>query len=263
MRKFVVCCIVAMMLAGCAGRLPVKEEADPGRQAMRQAVSDLRAGLEALEDEDDDAAWAAFARAFRAFDEASRPSDEPLKDASVKLVKVVETGGFEYARRQALSLLLLYIDMQKAYADRDGRSADELLQRFDSVYRETVQVTLQEKQRRMEELNAEIASRKEELLKTSEPSLLETFPSSYTVRKGDTLPGIASRREIYNDSFMWPLIYKANRDQIKDPKVLYEGQDLKIPREMAVEEIVEARREAGAPEPEKIPKDAYTPRRKK
>ncbi|MCK7515438.1 MAG: LysM peptidoglycan-binding domain-containing protein [Desulfobacterales bacterium] len=77
------------------------------------------------------------------------------------------------------------------------------------------------------------------------------------VKKGDTLPSIAARHEIYNDSFMWPLIYKANRDQIKDPKVLYAGQDLKIPREMTIEEIVEARREAGAPEPEKIPKDAY------
>jgi hypothetical protein len=62
---------------------------------------------------------------------------------------------------------------------------------------------------------------------------------------------------------MWPLIYKANRDQIKDPKDLYAGQDLKIPREMTTDEIVEARREAGAPEPEKIPKDAYTPKGKK
>ena len=58
-------------------------------------------------------------------------------------------------------------------------------------------------------------------------------------------------------------IYKANRDQIKDPKVVYVGQDLKIPRDITVEEIIEARREAGAPEPEKIPKEAYVPRRKK
>jgi len=62
---------------------------------------------------------------------------------------------------------------------------------------------------------------------------------------------------------MWPLIYKANRDQIKDPKVLYTGQDLKIPREMTIEEVIEARRESGAPEPEKIPKDAYIPKGKK
>jgi hypothetical protein len=38
---------------------------------------------------------------------------------------------------------------------------------------------------------------------------------------------------------------------------------LKIPRDITVEEIIEARREAGAPEPEKIPKEAYVPRRKK
>jgi hypothetical protein len=32
---------------------------------------------------------------------------------------------------------------------------------------------------------------------------------------------------------------------------------------MSTEETIEARREAGAPEPEKIPKDAYQPKGKK
>jgi nucleoid-associated protein YgaU len=45
-------------------------------------------------------------------------------------------------------------------------------------------------------------------------------PTSYTVRRGETLPQIAARNEIYNDASLWPLIYRANRDQIRDPKQL-------------------------------------------
>lgn len=56
------------------------------------------------------------------------------------------------------------------------------------------------------------------------------LPSTYTVRRGETLPQIAGRTEIYNDASLWPLIYRANRDQIRDPKRLWPGQVLTIPR---------------------------------
>jgi len=56
------------------------------------------------------------------------------------------------------------------------------------------------------------------------------LPSTYTVRRGETLPQIAGRTEIYNDVSLWPLIYRANRDQIRDPKRLWPGQVLTIPR---------------------------------
>ena len=49
--------------------------------------------------------------------------------------------------------------------------------------------------------------------------------------------------------------------EMKDPMVIYVGQDLKIPRDITVDEIIEARREAGAPEPEKIPSGAYVPKK--
>ncbi|WP_223922138.1 LysM peptidoglycan-binding domain-containing protein [Geobacter sp. AOG2] len=56
------------------------------------------------------------------------------------------------------------------------------------------------------------------------------LPTTYTVRRGETLPQIAGRTEIYNDVSLWPLIYRANRDQIRDPKRLWPGQVLTIPR---------------------------------
>jgi nucleoid-associated protein YgaU len=68
---------------------------------------------------------------------------------------------------------------------------------------------------------------------------------SYTVRRGETLPQIAARTEIYNDSSLWPLIYRSNRDQIRDPKQLWPGQVLKIPRHFSRDEALEAKRYSG------------------
>jgi len=65
--------------------------------------------------------------------------------------------------------------------------------------------------------------------------------ASYRVRSGENLFAIAARRKVYNDSLLWPLIYKANRDQIKDPQQIYPGQILTIPREVTDEEKEEAR----------------------
>lgn len=69
-----------------------------------------------------------------------------------------------------------------------------------------------------------------------------SLPTSYTVRRGETLPQISARTEIYNDSTLWPLIYRANRDQIRDPKRLWPGQVFIIPRNFSREEAAEARR---------------------
>lgn len=59
---------------------------------------------------------------------------------------------------------------------------------------------------------------------------LRNRPTTYTVHRGETLPQIAARTEIYNDSSLWTLIYRANRDQVRDPKRLWPGQVLVIPR---------------------------------
>lgn len=54
--------------------------------------------------------------------------------------------------------------------------------------------------------------------------------TTYSVKRGETLPQIAARADVYNDSSLWAVIYRANRDQIRDPKRLWPGQVLTIPR---------------------------------
>jgi nucleoid-associated protein YgaU len=52
---------------------------------------------------------------------------------------------------------------------------------------------------------------------------------TYEVAKGDHLWGIASKPEVYEDPYMWPRIYRANRDQINDPDLIYPKQMLTVP----------------------------------
>ncbi len=53
---------------------------------------------------------------------------------------------------------------------------------------------------------------------------------SYEVVKGDNLWNISAKDEIYANPYQWPLIYKANRDKIKDADLIYAGQVFDIER---------------------------------
>lgn len=71
------------------------------------------------------------------------------------------------------------------------------------------------------------------------------LPTSYTVVKGNCLWWISEFKQIYNDPFMWPLIFKANKDKIKNPNLIYPGQNFSIPRTFALDDAKAARVKAG------------------
>jgi nucleoid-associated protein YgaU len=50
---------------------------------------------------------------------------------------------------------------------------------------------------------------------------------SYTVVKGDSLSKIA--KQFYGNAGQWKKIYEANKDQIKNPDLIYPGQTFRIP----------------------------------
>lgn len=64
---------------------------------------------------------------------------------------------------------------------------------------------------------------------------------TYIVSDGELLWAIAKRPDVYGDPLLWPLLYQANRDQIKDPRKIYAGQTLTIPRNVSEEEREKAR----------------------
>ena len=61
-----------------------------------------------------------------------------------------------------------------------------------------------------------------------EPTATSGSHATYVVVKGDSLSKIAARE--YGDANKWRTIYEANTDLIKNPDLIYPGQELKIPR---------------------------------
>jgi nucleoid-associated protein YgaU len=53
------------------------------------------------------------------------------------------------------------------------------------------------------------------------------YAQYYIVKKGDTLSKIAL--EYYGDANLYPQIFEANRDILKDPNKIRVGQKLRIP----------------------------------
>ncbi len=72
-----------------------------------------------------------------------------------------------------------------------------------------------------------------------EPAAVETAPEpvaveptmtsmNYEVSQGDNLWDISGKPSVYADPYQWPLIFKANSDQIKDADLIYPGQVLTV-----------------------------------
>lgn len=64
--------------------------------------------------------------------------------------------------------------------------------------------------------------------------------NSYIVRKGDSLWAISGDATIMGDNFRWPLLFKANRDQIIDPDLIEPAQDLTWKDNYKTDEIGDA-----------------------
>ncbi len=59
---------------------------------------------------------------------------------------------------------------------------------------------------------------------------LKELPRSYTVVSGDFLIKISGMRRIYSDETHWKRIFRANRDKIDDPNLIFPDQIFLIPR---------------------------------
>ncbi|MCX5801702.1 MAG: LysM peptidoglycan-binding domain-containing protein [Candidatus Eisenbacteria bacterium] len=88
-------------------------------------------------------------------------------------------------------------------------------------------------------LDARIAELQSEIDKLEpKPGAKSAEPETYTVVKGDCLYKISGYETIYNNSLKWPVLYRANRDQIKDPSLIYPDWVLVVPRGLPSEWVV-------------------------
>lgn len=75
-------------------------------------------------------------------------------------------------------------------------------------------------------------------------SALSAETIEHVVEPGETLWAIAAQSDVYGDPYLWPIIYKFNRDQIKNPAQIYPNQTLIIPIDIDAATKAEARSEA-------------------
>jgi len=61
--------------------------------------------------------------------------------------------------------------------------------------------------------------------------------NSYEVVGGDNLWNISAKDSIYANPYQWPLIYKANRDKIKDADLIHPGQVFDIDRDASSADV--------------------------
>lgn len=72
---------------------------------------------------------------------------------------------------------------------------------------------------------------------TVEEGKAPTLLDRYTVAPGDTLAGIAARKDVYGDARLWPLLYRANVQLIGPRGVIFPNQVLFIGRNHTPEEV--------------------------
>ena len=105
------------------------------------------------------------------------------------------------------------------------KAVTELMEEY-NTYRGTNYARIPEVRDQFSDLDRRIVAL-ERNLQNAKPKYYE---DSYTVERGDYLYKISGMSFIYNDPTKWGVIYRANRDQIKDPNLIYPDQVLKIPR---------------------------------
>lgn len=126
------------------------------------------------------------------------------------------------------------------------------IQHLENERQEAAEREKESRRRDAEEVRARIAEQarldaETEALRQSERLKIQKeipLAPSHTVKRGESLPQIAALSEVYNDPLLWPLLYRANRDQISDPRNLWPGQKLRIPRNYTRDDLQEARRYA-------------------
>ncbi|TYO99909.1 LysM domain-containing protein [Geothermobacter ehrlichii] len=185
-----------------------------------------------------DAARSAMARAYAAG--APRYAGQEYQAAKAALEKaedLVADGKYEAAQK-----LLPFATAQARLAARQARKnrAEEELARIQKEREERRKK--EEEARRRTEATTRKKTVKHKTVKPKPPTPKKV--TRYRVVRGDTLPAIAARPEVYGDPFLWPLLYKANRDQLTDPRKIYPGQELSVPRDFEPGDLKAARSEA-------------------
>ena len=160
---------------------------------------------------------------------------EQLNELNIEVAELMAILGITEESLAALRERLRYYQSQlnnwERMSDdelwRNARAFTELREDYYAA-RQTREARLPEFQRDITELNRRFIAVGESVERARRTS--GYYEDNYSVQRGDSLSRIAGYDFIYNDSSRWPIIFRANRDQITNPNLIHPGQNLRIPR---------------------------------
>jgi len=219
--------MTAVIAASCA---PKKEFVPPVSQAQLSAEAAIKAAEEAIED--------------------ARVAGVDVADAEELLVKAkdaLDEGDFavahtqaDLARRNALTAKQIFLAEKHAREEEEKKAeparkaiaaAEEAIAKAKSRNADVreAETLLSEAKNAFDGKNYALATTKANQAKRLALAAKRIYTVGTWQQDRDCLWNIAKKKDIYNDPWKWKKIYQANRDKIKDPDLIYPGQELIIP----------------------------------
>lgn len=210
--------IIVVFLAGCATN--PQEELQLARRAVAQAYA---AGAEELAPAE-----------YRAASASLRDAENLIRFRNYKLARKIlpsaATHGFHAMFKARAEQVRLDLEEKKRIEQKNKQEEENRIQR-----------ARLEAEKRIKARASQVKKKKHPAVTPSPPLL-----THFEVRKKLSLWAISAQREVYNDPLLWPAIYKANRDQVQDPRQVFPGQVLVIPRRLSETTQQTTREEARA-----------------
>lgn len=248
--SIVLALLVLMSFAGCA-KPPTKEMAD-ARQAFQEATDSgaeqyaqteyanaqatlseaeqlmqqrkykraREKALEALV-----LARQAQASAVNNMNNANASAKEMYDMALAAVNRANEAYAYTYAREQMQDAEMTLAEAKRAYDAGEFSTARQLAEAALAKAQKAEALAQQARQEQEAQVGQQAAQG------AVDPGAMPRQLTEHVVIKGETLWWIAEYKQVYGDPFQWPLIYKANRSQIKDPDLIYPDQVFTIVRE--------------------------------
>jgi nucleoid-associated protein YgaU len=197
----------------------------------------------------------------------AKPPHQELEAAEYMVGRAYAMRAIEYAPTEYTAARTALNDARTSMRDKDYGDAQDSLEfalkhaRRAIVLAEEGQARKQaeakakllqeekEHQEAIEKAKKEEAARQLETIKPvakpkPKPKAKIVKVANYDVGEGETLWTISAKPQVYNEGLLWPLLYQANRDQIKDPRQIFPGQTLSVRRDMSQRDLEEARQTA-------------------
>jgi nucleoid-associated protein YgaU len=157
-------------------------------------------------------------------------SAQEMYDMALEAVNMAnQAGAYTYAPQQMEDAQRTLEEARRAYEAGDYVTARQLAETALAKARQAEETARQVGATKRAEMEAMAQQQAQEM---RDPGAMpRPYPTNHIVIKGETLWWIAEYNQIYDEPFQWPVIYKANRSQIKDPDLIFPDQNFVIPRE--------------------------------